>query len=311
MISIIVPVYNTGRKLEDMLFCIQAQSYTDWELILVDDGSSDETSEICDQACCNDSRISCIHQENAGVSAARNRGMGIAKGEYITFLDADDWIDINYLEELFLACMNADIAVCDMVVEKAGKELQRFTLENCILTQKQGLDYLLTRKGISSGPVAKLFRKNIVKEVKFPSLCYYEDILFIRDVFCFADRIAITNKTSYHYIVNEEGAMSGVMSKGLEDVIFATDNLLDFLKKHKELSSECCYITISHLMQYALNAIEYPTDEGRKFISTVKNIFRKHLKEIIKCKSFPVKEKIVYALFSIGVLYNNRKLKKI
>ena len=311
MISIIVPVYNTGRKLEDMLFCIQAQSYTDWELILVDDGSSDETSEICDQACCNDSRISCIHQENAGVSAARNRGMGIAKGEYITFLDADDWIDINYLEELFLACMNADIAVCDMVVEKAGKELQRFSLENCVLTKKQGLNYLLSRKGISSGPVAKIFRKDIVNEVKFPSIRYYEDILFIRDVFCLADHIAITNKTSYHYIVNEQGAMSGVMNRGLEDIVFATDNLLCFLKNHKELSSECYYITISHLMQYALNVIERPTEDGKKFIVKVKNIFRKYLKEIIKCKSFPIKEKIVYALFSIGVFYNNKKIKKI
>lgn len=310
MISIIVPVYNTGQKLETMLNSIRNQSYMDWELILVDDGSSDDTPEICYRASREDFRITCIHQENSGVSAARNRGMSEAKGDYIAFLDGDDLIDTNYLEELQIACKDADIAVCDVIVEKDGKETQRFTLKGSMLTQQQGLDYLLSRRGINSGPCAKLFRKSIVEALQFPALHCYEDILFVRDAFCQAERIAVTDRTSYHYIDNAEGTMSGIRNRGLHDVVSATEELLSFLEIRRDLNPECYYVTASHLMQYVLEAVLHPTNIGNELINDTKKLFREHIRGILRCKAFPNKEKIMYFLFSMGWLYRNKKFWK-
>ena len=160
MISVIIPIYNTGKLLNRMLQSIQKQSYKDLEIILINDGSTDESEQECKKAEINDERIRYFYQENAGVSSARNYGMKLAQGEYIAFLDSDDEIDTNYFEQLLIACKNTDIAVCNLIVESNNKEeLSRFEMNNQILTSTEALNQLLTRKGINSGPCAKLFRK--------------------------------------------------------------------------------------------------------------------------------------------------------
>ena len=100
MISVIIPIYNTGKLLNRMLQSIQEQSYKDLEIILINDGSTDESGQECQKAAVNDERIRYFYQENAGASSARNYGMRIAEGEYIAFLDSDDEIDKEYFEQL-------------------------------------------------------------------------------------------------------------------------------------------------------------------------------------------------------------------
>ena len=111
MISVIIPIYNAAQYLPQVLHNLKEQSERELEILLMDDGSTDGSAEICKSAEQEDVRMHYFYQENAGVSAARNRALSLASGEYIAFLDADDAIDTNYFEEFLHACRDADIAV--------------------------------------------------------------------------------------------------------------------------------------------------------------------------------------------------------
>ena len=148
--------------------------------------------------------------------------MELARGEFITFLDADDFIPSNYLKELTQCCENGDVAVCDIVVIDNGEEKFRFTAGESRLGQMDAINDLLSRKYISSGPCGKMYRKEVIADLKFPYLKTYEDILFVLDVFSNAKTIVTTNQTQYYYIQNENGAMSKMMKTPSLDIVIAS-----------------------------------------------------------------------------------------
>lgn len=305
-ITIIIPVYNATATLGSCVRAVLSQTWQELELILVNDGSQDGSGALCDRFALEDPRIRVFHQENKGVSAARNLGLSQARGAFVTFLDSDDVIPTDYLAVLHSACRNADIAVCDVVSIQDGRELTRFTHPDAVLTQTEALGFLLTRRKINSGPCAKLFRREVLEGLTFPPLKAYEDILFVREAFCRARRIATTDCTEYRYIQNPTGAMSSFLKAPSTDIIRATDSLLEFIGSRRDLSPETFYITASHLMQYAMPLIRIP--EGRSFVSASRKLYRKYLRELLRCSAFPVKEKIVFLLFVCGWLYVDRRL---
>lgn len=312
MISVIIPIYNTGKLLNRMLQSIQKQSYKDLEIILINDGSTDESEQECKKAEINDERIRYFYQENAGVSSARNYGMKLAQGEYIAFLDSDDEIDTNYFEQLLIACKNTDIAVCNLIVESNNKEeLSRFEMNNQILTSTEALNQLLTRKGINSGPCAKLFRKKIIEDLYFPDLKVYEDILFVKDAFKKAKKVSVINSVAYHYYQNEGSAMHAGENTPSLDIINATQQLLNFEKENKQLNPECIYITFSHLYQYVQSLRGKYSEENRIFIKEARKIFCKNYKMLINCKFFTKKEVIIYSLFILGWIYKGGRVRKV
>ena len=310
MISVIIPIYNAEKYLPRTIKCLQNQIYSYFEVLLLDDGSVDSSGEICKKVVETDHRFIYHYQENGGVSAARNNGLKLSKGEYITFIDADDEIPENYLSELYeiLVENNCQMSVCDVAVYKNGKELNRFTSEKERLTSKTALNYILTRKNINSGPYAKLFRREILEKIEFPSLKAYEDILFVVKAVEKCVSVAITNKTEYKYIQNEGSAMSTFMKIPSKDIIIASDYLLDFINENNILDPMCFYITASHLMQYVIPLVNIINDSAKEFINEARKIYKKHKFGIIKCKAFPPKERATYLLFAYGWFYNNRKI---
>ena len=123
MISVIIPIYNTGKLLNRMLQSIQKQSYKDLEIILINDGSTDESEQECKKAEINDERIRYFYQENAGVSSARNYGMKLAQGEYIAFLDSDDYVETTMYQEMYEIAKkeNSDMVECNFIWEYPNK----------------------------------------------------------------------------------------------------------------------------------------------------------------------------------------------
>ena len=306
-ISVIIPVYNAAETLPATVRAVLAQTYADLELLLVNDGSKDGSSGICDGF--SDHRVRVFHQENQGVSAARNLGLSRVTGKYITFLDADDIVPPDYLQVLHDTCQNVDIAVCDVVSIQDAREIARFTHPDAVLTQREALDFLLTRRRINSGPCAKPFRREVLLGLTFPHLKAYEDILFVRDAFCHAERIAVTDRTEYCYIQNPTGAMSSFFKAPSADIIRATDALLEFIASRRDLSPDCFYITASHLMQYAMPAAQNP--EGKDFVRQSRKLYRKYWGQLLTCPTFPWKEKFVFSLFILGWMYNGGSIKKV
>lgn len=298
MISVIIPIYNAAMYLPEMLRCLSEQTERDLEIILVNDGSTDASDKICLTAAQKDSRIRYIYQENAGVSAARNHALSLATGEYIAFLDADDSIDPAYFEHLLQACQNADISICNVSVEtRDEKKISEFTAGNRVFTAQDAMNLLLTRKEINSGPYGKLFRCEVIADLRFPTLKAYEDILFVRDAFERAHKIASVSRVAYHYYQNVGSAMDQQKKAPSIDIITATGELLRYITEHTELDPMGFYITVSHLYQYVL-VVDRNTPEGQKFKDSARYLYRKYWLNIVKCKAFPWKEKILYLLFT-------------
>lgn len=216
-LSIIVPVYKVERYLPKCIDSILAQTFTDFELILIDDGSPDRCGQICDEYAAKDERITVIHQENKGVSAARNAGLDIAKGTYIGFVDSDDWIE----PEMYMAMMNttskesADVVLCGFQYFNGTEEV--YNLGGSIpkevkLTSEQMLTYTLgiNQKFYFGAVWNKLFHRKLISNIRFnPDLIIIEDWLFVLDAYKENLHAAIVlPEAYYHYRADNNAGLS-------------------------------------------------------------------------------------------------------
>ena len=216
-ISVIVPVYNTEQYLRQCLDSILCQTFSDFELILVDDGSSDNSGQICDEYALLDQRITVIHKVNCGVSSARNSGLKCALGQYIVFVDADDLINIDYFENL--TSVHADLVLSSFddywPDTKKRIEYQAKYGEFIIKNENDIVAYL--KGGYAPGFVwGKLFLNQIIKKYK---ICFdetqkhSEDILFIGDYIKHINYIYKLNYCGYHHCQYKSDTLSNVAMK--------------------------------------------------------------------------------------------------
>lgn len=210
LISIIVPVYNVEGYLDRCLQSICGQTYTNLEIILVDDGSTDSSGDVCDKFAQSDFRIKVIHQSNGGQSAARNKGLSIATGEYIGFVDGDDWIDPDMYE--FLYCLleenNADISVSSHYKERPKKTIVKYSSgELSVFTRNEAIRALVEDKQIRNYVWDKLYKRKLFENIRFPLNRVFEDIAVSYQVFYNADKVVMKGVPKYHYIVRDGSAM--------------------------------------------------------------------------------------------------------
>ncbi len=199
LISIIVPIYNTEKYLKECIDSIIAQTYENLEIILVDDGSPDNCPEICDSYCKKDGRITVIHKTNSGVSDARNQGLNAAKGEYVVFVDSDDYVKPDYIETLFKHA-NADVVV------SASSVCGYFKVEEVIKN--------LEEIGGFVAPYHKLYKKEAIESVSFPSgIRIGEDILFNIDVLCAIKDVVYIDYSGYIIRENPASVTRGFLGK--------------------------------------------------------------------------------------------------
>ena len=202
-ISVIVPVYNTEKYLRRCVDSILAQTFTDFELLLVNDGSTDGSGMICDEYAQKDSRVRVFHKENGGVSSARNLGLDNAFGELVSFVDSDDWIENNYFATL-LEGVNSDLSICNCKIENSNLKWD-IIIENG-MQNKDSIEKLFDKGGFTGfaflGPYCKLFRKDIIDryDIRYRKKIYNgEDSLFVLEYFCYIDNYFGINEKLYHY----------------------------------------------------------------------------------------------------------------
>lgn len=224
-VSIVIPVYNSAKYLRECIDSVLAQSFSDWEVVAVDDGSSDDSPAILDEYAAKDSRIKVIHKANGGVSAARNDGLAAACGEYVLFVDSDDWLNADALQVLFEATSDGavDVAIADHWIwkENGSESEHRFFAKEFSTDSRttiQGVQRMVLYKGYSPFPSpscsymfsalwSKLIRRTLLVDngIRFSSaLKLYEDGLVALQVFEYAKTIAYKQVPVYHYrILND------------------------------------------------------------------------------------------------------------
>jgi glycosyltransferase involved in cell wall biosynthesis len=209
-ISIIVPVYNVERYLERCVKSILNQSFSDFELILVDDGSPDNCPQMCDEWAEADARIKVIHKENGGLSSARNAGLEIAQGNYIGFVDSDDWIEPDmyaYLYEL-IQRYKADFAAIDMLITKEETEpveQPRVKERECNQNELYEIFFRVSQTELHYCVCDKLIDRRVIRDVRFWEGMRFEDIDFNFKLLKNTAKGVYSNQIKYHYYYNEDG----------------------------------------------------------------------------------------------------------
>ena len=214
LISVIVPVYNGEKYLPICMKHLLEQTYRDLEILLVDDGSKDSSGAQCDAYASQDSRVRVIHQENRGVSGARNTGLDHATGKYVAFVDADDYVEPDFLERLHknLVTHGVDIASCDyreVISGEMTKTFIPFVAETRLIEKKETFfeDMILAREAYWSTITAKLFLRELVGETRFNApFRYGEDHVFLFDLFSKAPKVHQDTYQGYYYVRNESSA---------------------------------------------------------------------------------------------------------
>lgn len=234
MVSIIVPVYNVEKYLEQCLESLRNQSLHDIEVILVDDGSSDSSGSICDRYAAADSRFVVIHKPNGGLSSARNAGLAVARGEYIGFMDSDDWAEPRMYERLLelITTHRADIAQIGLRKAYRGISFNKpYGGHEQVLTRDQAMAEMLTDRIFPNYTPIKLYRREVIN-IGFPEGRTYEDVFVQVEYFNRASRIAIAPDILYNYRMRRSAITHTVTVDNIRNFIEAIDYRIKLLNKY-------------------------------------------------------------------------------
>lgn len=210
LISIIIPIYNRAYCLSRALDSVLHQTFTNWECILVDDGSTDETLSVCQRYVDKDSRFRVYSQPNGGVSTARNRGLEYALGEYVAFIDSDDWVDRNYLQLLYESAGKGVMPVCGYNELGLNGESLDVSVQDVLYSIDNDIDFLwnhLFFGGLLVGPVCKLYDRNIIEtyNIRFPlHISWGEDLTFNCTYCLYINQCKGISLSLYHVVRQEQ-----------------------------------------------------------------------------------------------------------
>ena len=314
MISVIVPVYNVEKYLERCVKSIAAQTYKDLEILLIDDGSTDKSGEMCDAFQQTDSRIKAFHKQNGGLSDARNYGIEHSAGEFISFVDSDDYIDEKMLETLhrLITENDADLAVCSAMDVFEGKEVTQVKeIKEFNLNKVESYKYMLRGDGIPSA-CNKLYKRQTVGDVRFPVGKLYEDGFFTPQILKKVEKTAATSKPMYYYFRRADSITTKPFRKGDLDVIEAYDKCV---KQVKELCPEALpYAEFRYRNAYFNVLDKMLMRDDCKEIPEYKQVvkyLKKHTAQIVKDPGFGKMRKIAAVALKFSVpLYKKILLTK-
>ncbi len=312
LISIIVPVYNVEKYLHKCIDSIIGQTYKNLEILLIDDGSTDRSGIICDDYSAKDSRIKVIHKENGGQASARNLALTIAKGEYIGFVDSDDWIEPDMYEILYNAIIdnNADISMCgrNNISESSGLAKPFFSYPiGFSLSNSEAIKRFLLFDGIDSAGWDKLFKRKIAINHRFPLGLISEDLLYIYKCIKEAEKIYHVGIPLYNYLQRNNSTSRSKYSKKTNGLyIYPKEIREDVIKKYPKLKKEAdYYMFFEHFVFYRI----LDSSDVNIKDNTEKTSF-KYLLDMLLNPYLDMKTKSKFVLFRLNMYRVVRKSKK-
>lgn len=229
-ISVIVPIYKVEKYLNQCIDSILKQTFEDFELILVDDGSPDNSGAICDEYAAIDKRVVCIHKENGGLSSARNAGIEIARGEYIVFIDSDDFIASNMLDVIYGNMVNYSADISGIECAKFSHELPALIRNKRIKYKKKKLMQFVMQKNRLYCAVRYLYKSSILANQRFDcSIKLGEDQMFIFDYVYKCNSLVMSNYNGYFYRYNINSLSNGQLKKSCEEELRNRLRMIDKL----------------------------------------------------------------------------------
>ncbi len=265
LVSVIVAVYNIEEYLPRCVESIMHQTYRKLEIILVDDGSTDGSGDICDEYAGKDDRILVIHKKNGGLSDARNAGLERASGDYIGFVDGDDWIEEGMYRSMFEACERekAQVAVCRYKQITKSGVIDASAGNSVSLSKTEALEVYICgneRYLIYNSVWSKLFEKTLIQGMRFPVGKNSEDIMFTTKAFCKMERLAYLDKAYYNYVLDREGSIMNEKAgeRRMKDEIPFWREQIAYIREAgmPQLSDKAAYHFYRRLLFYYIDFME-------------------------------------------------------
>ena len=314
LISVIVAIYNAENYLHRCLDSILAQTFTDFELLLVNDGSTDCSGKICDEYALKDSRIKVIHKSNGGVATARQCGIDNAAGEFSIHVDPDDWVEPTMLEELYKKAIeeNADIVICDYFSEESNNRCKLIEQKPCNLERDSILREMLSQK-LHGSCWNKLIKLSLYRDynIIFPKdIIRWEDLYVVSHIMAVTPaKISYLNRAFYHYdqYTNNNSIVRKATMKGLKSQIKFIElfsNIID-----SEEYKECFYKLKAATKELAMNSNLYNNTQVYELYSEINEEYlsRKSKSKTQTCLKLLLKKK--YVLCRVILWYYRQKIK--
>lgn len=284
LISIIIPVYKVEKYLEKCIKSVLDQTYKNIQIILVDDGSPDNCGNICDNYAKIDNRIEVIHKANGGLSEARNVGLKVARGEYIGFVDSDDYVSNEMFENLYntLISNDVDVSICNFYTVINNKNIIKNADNGVEIYNKlEILKEILLDKKIQSYAWNKLYKRELFKDIEYPVGKKYEDIGTTFYILEKCNKIAVSGSPEYYYITRGDSIVNNNTEGTVIDYISLISDRYDYIdKKYKELKKYNDYYLTKTLITAYTDAY-YLKNNSEEFLKILNNFFNK-VKDIFK-----------------------------
>lgn len=301
LISVIMPVYNVVEYVEKSIISLLNQSYDNLEILVVDDGSTDNSYELCKKLAKKDSRLKIFHKKNGGQGSARNMALNNAHGKYICFLDSDDSVEIDYIEYLYSLLKNneLDISVCNYNLYDENERLIRARKQGDGYIELNGIEAIRsmwTQGVINIGPWGKLYRSSLWEDVRFIE-CFGEDYGTMHFIYEKANKVGYSYKCKLNYLVRRESSIRKFQDNKFDMIKIASNNLI-FANKYPELISAAKQKAISvyfHVLFQLPNTLKY---HSRRI--SIENKIRKIRWDVLKDKDCIKKTRIALLLSYLG-----------
>ena len=305
LVSVIVPIYKVEQYLTHCVNTIVNQSYSNLEIILVDDGSPDNCGKMCDEFAEQDRRIKVIHKQNGGLSDARNAGIDIATGDYITFIDSDDYVMLDMIESLMsiIAKENVDIAQCNFIRNKNDSigELQHESSQSEKFTVyfETKMSAYLKDKKINTAACGKIYKGSLFYEIRFPVGRLHEDVFTTYKLIHEAESVAVTDYVGYVYRINENSITTSKFSPKKLDSVYGEIERAEFIKKNYHDLRKQAYSGIIYACNQCLLQMAKASYRGKNEDVFLQKLYRQYGKYYI-CDKVSFLGKIVVVLAIIN-----------